>query len=190
MANFAECLRFCWRSFGSRVHHPPRISRQSFRYACPTILLAVPCLKILRLNLARRVSSPASPQSLKEKRVHRRPFVSHHIPRAIATLSRILASAWLGASLLRGCAIIRRFFSSKTICESRELLYPESHPGGPFLWLSRRPCTENLKEISMKIRVLSLAFAAVLLMSLSASAATHSTCCGDPACCNGGDCCN
>ena len=42
----------------------------------------------------------------------------------------------------------------------------------------------------MKIRVLSLAFAAVLLLSLSASAATHSTCCGDPACCNGGDCCN
>ncbi len=41
----------------------------------------------------------------------------------------------------------------------------------------------------MKIRILSFAFAAVMLLSLSASAATVSTCCGEPACCDGG-CCN
>ena len=40
----------------------------------------------------------------------------------------------------------------------------------------------------MKIRV--LAFAAVMFLSLSASAATLTTCCGEPACCNGGACCN
>jgi hypothetical protein len=41
----------------------------------------------------------------------------------------------------------------------------------------------------MKIKVLSLVFAAVMLLSLSASAATVGTCCGDPTCCDGGACC-
>jgi hypothetical protein len=41
----------------------------------------------------------------------------------------------------------------------------------------------------MKIRVLSLAFAAVMLLTLSASAATFNACCGEPACCDGSGCC-
>jgi hypothetical protein len=41
----------------------------------------------------------------------------------------------------------------------------------------------------MKIRVLSLVFAAGMLLSLSASAATINMCCGVPACCDGGSCC-
>jgi hypothetical protein len=41
----------------------------------------------------------------------------------------------------------------------------------------------------MKIKALSLVFAAVMLLSLSASAATVNMCCGNPACCDGGTCC-
>lgn len=41
----------------------------------------------------------------------------------------------------------------------------------------------------MKLKALVFAFAAVLMLSLSAQAATVFTCCGDPACCDGGSCC-
>ncbi|MBB5059542.1 hypothetical protein HDF16_004268 [Granulicella aggregans] len=41
----------------------------------------------------------------------------------------------------------------------------------------------------MKIKALSLVFAAVMLVSLSASATTLNACCGDPTCCDGGSCC-
>ena len=41
----------------------------------------------------------------------------------------------------------------------------------------------------MKIRTLSLIFSAVVLLSLTASAATSSNCCGDPVCCDSGTCC-
>jgi hypothetical protein len=41
----------------------------------------------------------------------------------------------------------------------------------------------------MKIKVLSLVFAAVMLSSLSASAAIVHMCCGNPTCCDGGTCC-
>jgi hypothetical protein len=40
----------------------------------------------------------------------------------------------------------------------------------------------------MKLKALALAFAAVLIFSLSAQAATVFTCCGNPACCDGGCC--
>jgi hypothetical protein len=46
------------------------------------------------------------------------------------------------------------------------------------------------KEIIMKLKALVFAFVAVLFISLSAQAATIGTCCGNPACCDGGSCCN
>jgi len=45
------------------------------------------------------------------------------------------------------------------------------------------------KEIVMKIRVLSLVVAAVMFLSLSASAATVLSCCGEASCCDGSSCC-
>jgi hypothetical protein len=40
----------------------------------------------------------------------------------------------------------------------------------------------------MKLKALVFAFAAALLLSLPAGA-TVTTCCGNPACCDGGSCC-
>ena len=42
----------------------------------------------------------------------------------------------------------------------------------------------------MKLKALVFAFAAALLLSLSARATTVATCCGTPACCDGSSCCN
>lgn len=41
----------------------------------------------------------------------------------------------------------------------------------------------------MKFKALVFAFAAALLLSLSAQAATVNMCCGNPACCDGSSCC-
>jgi hypothetical protein len=42
----------------------------------------------------------------------------------------------------------------------------------------------------MKLKAIAFAFAAILFASLSAQAATTlAPCCGNPACCDGGSCC-
>ena len=51
------------------------------------------------------------------------------------------------------------------------------------------PLRKITKEIVMKIRVLSLVVAAVMFLSLSASAATALSCCGEASCCDGSSCC-
>lgn len=141
----------------------------------------------MHLDLVRRVR-PQS-RSPKKKKANRRRSVSHHVPKVFTPLGRLHLSELLCASLLKVCATIRPFFSSRTICGFREIFYL-SRMSRPVLYVwSCRPFTKNLKEIVMKLRILSLVFAAVMFASLSASAATVSSCCGEPACCNGGSCC-
>ena len=141
----------------------------------------------MRPDLVRRVVRPSQPP--KKKRANRRKSVSRQVLSVFPTLDRPFCSTWLCKSLLKVCAIIRPFFSSRTICEFREFsTVPAFH--GPFLCMVVSFfCPENLKEIFMKIKVLSLVFAAVMLSSLSASAAIVHMCCGNPTCCDGGTCC-
>jgi hypothetical protein len=165
----------------------PSISLQSFHYVSRTILLAARYQQTMRLNLVRRVRRPSQPP--KEKRANRRKSVSYHSLRVLTTPRQLFRSTWLRASLIRVCAIIRLFFSSRTICEFREihLLARVSRP--VLMWSCRSFCRKPKGDF-MKIKALSLVFAAVMLLSLSASAATVNACCGNPACCDGGTCCS
>jgi hypothetical protein len=79
----------------------------------------------MRLDPVRRVRYPS--QSPQKKRANRRRFVSSCVLRVFPSPDRFLSSPWLCASLLLVCAIIRRFFSSRTICEFREILSLGSH---------------------------------------------------------------
>ena len=73
----------------------------------------------MRLDRARRVRFPV--QSPEKKRAQLSESVSHHVVRVFTTSGRIFASARPYANLLQVCAMIRLFFSLRTICEFREI---------------------------------------------------------------------